>query len=498
MMKNYIFPIITAGIMMIIFTGCEKFLSESPTKSTSEPIERIEQLVGLLDAPNYTENFRFTDLTSTDNYDLPLDLFEVYPSALTASSGLPHYVFGIEEVANRPSDMHWNNSYGEIYKANLILENVDQVSGDAALKAQIKAEAYFLRAYSNFMLATYYCLPYHSDHFDELGLPYKTSTSPEQSMARMSLKDTYNWIESDLAEALNTTKNKPTTTYRADNKATVNALLSRLYLYQEEWDKVIAAADQALDNTGIIKLKDYNTLGPGTPVIFDNPPYTIAYSEITDYAAPTYFNWNESFFIRVIYKHPSMLIASPSLLDMFDKTNDVRYKWFFLNEVRRYAPTYAKEVRSYTNAFGGWFMLAGVTIQEVMLNKAEALVRKSSPDVAGAMTLVNQLRTNRMQAHTGRTLTAENAEDALLKVLAERRREFPFSLRWGDIRRFAYTATTIDDIIVSRDFYEYENGVANKAVPKTYTLPLKSRRYAVPINQLEVNKTRGEFEQNTY
>lgn len=497
-MKKNIFLIMSAASIIFFSAGCQKFLSDSPTRGTSEPIQRIDQLVSLLDNPNYTENFRFTDLTSTDNFDIPLDLYTAYPNGFAAFNGLPHYVFGIEEVANRPMDLQWNNSYGEIYKANLILENVDKVSGDAALKEQVKSEAYFLRAYNNFMLATYYCLPYHADNFSELGLPRKTSTSPEQSMVRMSLKETYDFIEEDLAEALKTTKLAPTTTYRADNKATVSALLSRLYLYKQDWDKVIESADQALNNKGIVSLKDYNTLAPGTPVIFSNPSDTIKYSELWNYATPTYFNWQESFFIRVIYKHPNLLVASQPLLNTFDKSNDLRYKWFFLNEVRSYAPNYKKEIRSYTNAFGGYFILAGLTIQEVMLNKAEALIRKSNPDIAGGLLLANQLRAKRMLANPQLNLTASNADDGLLKVLAERRREFPFSLRWGDIRRFAYTSTALDDIVVSRDFYEYVNGIAYTDKPKNYTLPLKSRRYAVPVNQLEVNKSRGEFLQNTY
>ena len=494
-MKKYLPLFFIAGFLCC--TACNDFLSEYPTKNTNEPVQRIEQLVALLDNPTYTERFRYTDLVSTDNFELPFDLYDAYPNGWTASS-LPYYILDIDGVAERPSDMFWSDTYSEIYQANLILEQVDKVSGDAALKAQVKAEAHFLRGYSNLMMVTTYCMPYHPDNFNDLGLPRKTTTSAEETLNRMTLKETYDFIEEDFEEALKVTKEAPGTTHRPDNRATINALLSRHYLYKGEYDNAITAADNALNHSGIIQLIDYTNLGPGTPIIYANPADTIKYCEIRDYAAPTYFNWKESFYIRVSYKNVDWIVASQSLLDMFDKNYDLRYKWFFLNESRKYGLVNFPNVHSYANAFGGYFMLSGVTIQEVMLNKAEALLRKSSPDIAGAMALVNQLREHRMLPHADRTLTAANANDALLKVLAERRKEFPYTLRWQDIRRFAYTETTIDDVVVSHDFYEYNDGIVNKSVIKTYTLPLKSRRYAVPINKLEVDKTKGQFEQNTY
>lgn len=497
MKKIYLF--LFSASFVFLFTSCEDFLSEYPTKGTNEPVQRLDQLVALLDNPTYTERFRFTDLVSTDNFEISTELYDANSSPNPfGAANLPYYAFSVEDVIARPSDMFWTDTYSEIYKANLILANVDKVSGDASLKAQVKAEAYFLRAYSNFMLASYYCLPYHPDNFGEPGLPRKVSTSMEENLSRMTLKETYAFIDEDINEALKTVKDSPTCTWRADNKATINALLSRYYLYRGEYEKAVTAADFALNNCGAVSLKDYNTLQMGTPNIYSDPADTIKYSEMNFYSTPTYFNWQESFFIRVNYKNVDWIVASTSLLDMFDKTNDLRYKWLFLNETRKYGLKNFTPTYSFTGAFGGYFMLSGITIQEVMLTKAECLVRKSTPDIAGAMTLVNQLREKRLANFPGRNLIASDQNDALLKVLAERRREFPYTLRWCDIRRFAYTETTIDDVVPSRTFYKIYSGMVDKSETVTYTLPLKSRRYAVPVNGVEVMKTQGQFKQNTY
>jgi len=501
-MKAYTKIILIAGLFLSV-TSCSDFLEELPTRGTDEPVQRLEQLVALLDAPTFTERFRFTCLVGTDNFELPRDLWRAFPASW-GPAALPFYTFQVEGVATRPSDMFWNDLYAEMFRANLILENVDYVSGDADLRAQVRAEAYFLRAYLNFTLANKYILPYHPDNHNELGLPRKISTSPEEDFSRMTLRETWDLIEEDLERALMVRGSSPNTTHRANNRATVNALVSRVMLHKGDWDRVITASEYALNNSGIVQLKDYAVLGyAGNIGIFANPPDTIGWSEVRDWSTPQFFNWQEFFYVRVSFFNVGRLVASPSLLASFNREHDLRYRWFFQNTTRDWGTTEFRDrddIRIFTFGFSNLsFMPAGISIQEVMLNKAEALVRRSSPDVGAAMALVNELRAHRMAPHPERTLTAASPDEALLYVLAERRRELPFTHRWGDIRRFAFTPTTIDDVVVTREFYEVRpDGTVNTSVIKTYTLPLRSRRYAVPINETEIINSRGRLVQNIY
>ena len=135
-----------------------------------------------------------------------------------------------------------------------------------------------------------------------------------------------------------------------------------------------------------------------------------------------------------------------------------------------------------------------------MLNKAEALVRKSSPGISGAMSVVNELRRNRLAPDTpGLELSASGADQALRLILEERRRELAFTYRWWDIRRFGVNENAADDVTVTRTFYPIANGlVQNEQAPTTYTWGPGSRKFAVPINGVEIDNSNDIIKQNPY
>ncbi len=75
---------------------------------------------------------------------------------------------------------------------------------------------------------------------------------------------------------------------------------------------------------------------------------------------------------------------------------------------------------------------------------------------------------------------------------------FRFVTRWYDIRRFSVNDYPADDITITRNFYQLNNNVVNTDVPQTYTLPVGAKRYAVPVNGVEIGASRGQIEQNDY
>lgn len=500
-LKNKIYIPVVLISLLFITTSCEDFLSTYPTKNSNRPVETVEQLETLLSNVDsyviYEQNN--TAAFSTDDYDMPYDLYAAMPAVFDSPS-LFCYTFNIVDMANRTSDSQWQNFYKNIYDANLILELVDKVSGDATLKARVKAEAHFRRAYSNWMLANYYCLPYCQANLNELGLPKKVTTGFEESYVRQTLEQTYEFIKADLAEALKVDTENATQTWRAD-RATVNAFLSRYYMHKGEYDKAIEAANYAINHAGNVKLKNYNNLTSGT--VGGSVSAPVNFCETYNYTAAQMLNWEELFYARMIACDNPWYLPSPSLLALYDQTNDMRFKWFMLKNYNQiiYISTPVAYGYCMFSAGSGFpmYIFSGPTIQEVMLNKAECMVRKSAPDITTAMNLVNELRRNRIAPATpGLELSAANAQDALLKILEERRRELPFSQRWLDIRRFSVNETTIDDVTVTHEFYEMSNTTVNTSVTKIYTLPVGSRRYALPINELEIYSTNGQLKQNTY
>jgi hypothetical protein len=140
---------------------------------------------------------------------------------------------------------------------------------------------------------------------------------------------------------------------------------------------------------------------------------------------------------------------------------------------------------------------SGPTVAEMYLIKAEALARMNKP--TEAMAQLNILRASRMEPGPWVDLTAANQDDAIKKVIDERRREMPFVQRWYDIRRYNNNDYAGDDVDLTRTFYPYTVANVQASSPvKTYSLNKDSRRWAAPIPRTEIISSNGEIEQNTY
>jgi hypothetical protein len=112
------------------------------------------------------------------------------------------------------------------------------------------------------------------------------------------------------------------------------------------------------------------------------------------------------------------------------------------------------------------------------------------------MTAVNTLRLKRLINND--PLTASDKDDAINKVLEERRREMPFAMRWFDIRRFSVNDYPGDDVTVNHTFFKVGIGVVDTTTTVNYTLSPGSKRYAVPINGVEMDASQGQIIQNNY
>lgn len=144
---------------------------------------------------------------------------------------------------------------------------------------------------------------------------------------------------------------------------------------------------------------------------------------------------------------------------------------------------------------------SGPTVAEMLLIKAECQARQGN--FGDAMNTVNQLRAKRMDAEAGAeiiNLSAASKEEAVRKILEERRREMPFSMRWFDIRRLNNNEDANDDVpVLKREFYPYTSaGILGKEPVKTYTLEKNSRRFAQPILNSEIESSLGAIQQNMY
>lgn len=132
---------------------------------------------------------------------------------------------------NDDIDNVWDFNFAGVQRAAFIIENENNIDFDG--KAQIVAEARFLRAYFNFELVKWFGgIPIKPEGRFQLG--------EELSVPRSSVEDVYTYIENDLLQAIPNMSEQPPVVGRA-SKYAAQALLGKVYLYQ---DKFTESADQ--------------------------------------------------------------------------------------------------------------------------------------------------------------------------------------------------------------------------------------------------------------
>lgn len=149
---------------------------------------------------------------------------------------------------------------------------------------------------------------------------------------------------------------------------------------------------------------------------------------------------------------------------------------------------------------GNFYTSIAPNVVEMLLTKIEAIARTGN--YQQAMTELNKFRAFRFDKQAPESivkLQAADRNDAILKILDERQREFPYTVRWFDLRRINFNGETFDDVLVTKTFFPVKaSAVEYNATPITYTLNPGSRRYAVAIPLQEIVAANGAIEQNRY
>lgn len=216
-------------LLLVVFTACEdSFLSPEPTGVISSSdffSDDTELESGIL---NMYDGIQGVNSTSTDdNHGL---MYEFYVTEMrsdnteTKSSegeDAQFESFTVEATNGRVVD-YYDSFYNVIYRANLVLENLEVASEGS--KGAFEGEAKFVRAYAYFNLVRL---------FGDIPLVNKviSPSDAETSYTRIATATIYDLIESDLQTAIANLDN----TYQGRaSKAAAQALLAKVYLTQGE------------------------------------------------------------------------------------------------------------------------------------------------------------------------------------------------------------------------------------------------------------------------
>jgi hypothetical protein len=447
--KQFLFvtTILAGLVMMSGLSSCKKYLDQKPDKKLVIP-ETLADCEALLDY-NLVMN---TNYPSSEYY---ADNFYLTYSSWNSQTLAKRDAYIWKADANTQLDEYfWLNAYQKVLYANQVLQSLEKINAsttdDQRNWKELKGRALFFRAFSFFSIAQLWAPPYKaSSASSDLGIPIHLTPSVTENSVRASVQQTYDQILRDLNEAVDLLPDTPpstTITKMRPCRAAALAELARVYLAMGNYANAAAKADACL--------QDYNTL--------------IDYNSLNASAAFPVPRFNAEVIFQATGTH-TVLVSSIAKVDSTlyrsYAANDRRKAVFFLANTGANAGTYAFK-GSYDGA-NSINQFLGLATDEVLLIRAECYARSGNANAA--MNDLNTLLRKRWNTGTYTDMTATDAADALVKVLAERRKELLFrGLRWTDLRRLNKESQFA--ITITRSL----NG-------QTYTLPPNDLRYTLLI-----------------
>ncbi|MFD2599243.1 RagB/SusD family nutrient uptake outer membrane protein [Sphingobacterium corticis] len=360
------------------------------------------------------------------------------------------YTWAGDIVGDNQEDPDWQKLYKQIYITNqIIAEAPDSRGGSELEKKQIVAQAKVHRATAYYFLVNTYAKQYNpASAGTDLGVPVLTKPDLFAKLDRMPVQGVYDQIISDLTTAM-VDLPEMTQVNTLPSATAAKAMLARTYLQMENYPLALQHANEVLAVQN--KLTDLQ--------LFVNSPNTY----------PSLTRDTEEIFIKTTRNTYPTLALNPELLNLFE-ANDLRRTLFVVEGA----------------AFGTWqsfngfgynklriisqnqALTNGPTVPEMMLIKAEALVRNAATFAEG-IAVINELRKFRFETADYQPFVAANQAEALKLVINERRKELMAKgLRWFDQKRLAS-----EPGFVTTQTRTYK-GV-------TYTLEPNSPRYVMPI-----------------
>lgn len=411
---------------LLTTTSCEDQLNKEPYDAISEdklfstPKGFTNAILATYRQFTYDENARKAVYYGGPMFSIP-DVLTDNVILNTSGRQSLRIVYDWLYAPNNNRNDVYINAYKVVHNANLILGNSSKLT-DADFKKNIEGEALTARALAHFDLVRFYGkIPTQSaDANAALGIAYVTKVDNLQKPSRITVKEVYDRIIDDLLEAKDkiNLENPP----GRFNLNSVNALLSRVYLYMGKWQE---SADAANAVVGAVASKadfpllwtDQSNKGIISEFLVRQVD-RIAIGEQFSQTGPdgVRSEYNISFELYELYKNNDIRKSAYVSTSVFDKNE--------YNHIKKY---FGK-----TGQVNGIVNAKVIRMAEVMLNKAEALSELPGQDGA-ALTALDAVRSQRYDGFTSGNETGPALKEA---IALERRLEFAFeSHRFFDLKR---------------------------------------------------------------
>lgn len=469
-------------VTILLLTGCSNFLEE---KSQSEvrptTVSDMERL--LIGDVYFTKEEGALFNHATDIFTDNQQCSETNSANSETAKNTKRFLFSwdprmFDDGGGGMNLNFWAKPYERIKGCNVILDYLDEMKGDAKKREFLRGEALSMRGFYYLMLVNFFGLPYNmEDPNKNLGVPLKlVSGVSDEMLPRHTVAQVYAQIEKDFLAGVKLMEEydiKHTDISRI-NPLVVHGWLSRMYLYQEKWDKALEQANVVIEQSPDL----HNLSSDSLTNVYDKSHTLERLSIEALWSASSTLGGNESM--------KEAFIVSDDLMNVFGRdmeqdSLDIRADYLGVRqnsyvrkgEIQQTGETWASFIRKgYLNGATG-----GLRVAELYLNRAEVYCRKyiETGDVQqgqAALNDLNYLRKNRFLAPRVDKVLSDfaNAEELLDFCLRERRRELcgEGNHRWFDIRRLGLS--------VEHYFFFNEGGGET-----TTLLESNDHRYALPI-----------------
>jgi len=380
--------------------------------------------------------------------------------------------YGAADIVIRDNYTAIGSYYPIIDRVNRVLAFVATAdstrAGDNALRARLRGEALFIRAFCHFELYRYYGANYDPEG---LAMPYVV-TSSLGPIARDKMSVYFQKMNNDITEAKTLLPNSLTDINRA-TKLAVSGLQARIALYQKDWANAITYSTEYINAIPLSPRASFN--GIWTDANNNELAWKLKRSPTNNPYAK----------IGSMYRNPSTAtsigtvfwIPSSKLWDSYDQANDVRFASYMKTEPLLTAAN--RQPRLIVKYAGTAYGTSGENVAdakvfrtaEMYLIRAEA--RAESGNFTGANSAesdINDLRAARINNYV--PVTFSSKAEAIDAILLERFKELAFEgHRFWDLKRRGLAVQRFG---------------TDAPTSTGATLPAGNYRFVLPIPEIEM------------
>ncbi|MDR2361412.1 MAG: RagB/SusD family nutrient uptake outer membrane protein [Prevotellaceae bacterium] len=389
-MKKKYYILISFTAVALANISCNDFLSELPDNRAE--VNTPEKVRKLLVSAYPTNSYIMCTELSSDNVDF---YGERNPNGTRFMEELYSWL-DVTEVDNENPASIWSTCYSAIASANYALQAIEEL-GDTDNMRPSKGEALICRAYAHFILTNVFCQHYHPTLSEtDLGIPYmeKPETELAPKYERPSVAYDYEKMAADIEAGLPLINDSQYDIPKYHfNRNAAYTFASRFYLYYQQWDKVIEYANVALGAAPQTMLRDnaflgtlpQDYLGPVAQAYIRadekaNLLLITAYSEL----GLVFGNYN----VGSRYSHGNLIANTETIQS--EGPWGVYTENTFYSGPWRYSSTNMDKVLlprmpylfEYTDPVAGIgyrrTVYAALTVEEALLNRAEAYIMKKN------------------------------------------------------------------------------------------------------------------------